>query len=123
MRIFISKKVESLNVMLKLHWSKRYKLRNEWEREIWALFNGKVPRSNCKMDIKITSCRKKMIDQDNFVGGCKPILDSMKKLGLIVDDSAAWVKVEYEQLINESGLKDFKIGTSIEIIEMGAAYE
>ena len=44
-------------------------------------------------------CRyaKKALDYDNLVGGCKPLIDAIKELGMIVDDNEKWVKVTYTQ--------------------------
>lgn len=50
-----------------------------------------------KRKVTIVSYRKRLLDYGNLVGGAKPILDALKKLGWIVDDSPAWVIEEYKQ--------------------------
>ena len=58
-----------------------------------------IPRSLARnfKKVKIQSNRTRLLDVDNFVGGCKPIVDALKEYGLIEDDSPDKVKVEYEQ--------------------------
>jgi Holliday junction resolvase RusA-like endonuclease len=37
------------------------------------------------------------LDHDNLVGGCKPLVDALVKVGLIADDRPGLVTVTYEQ--------------------------
>ena len=37
------------------------------------------------------------LDHDNLVGGCKPLVDALVKVGLIADDRREFVAVTYEQ--------------------------
>lgn len=37
------------------------------------------------------------LDHDNLVGGCKPLVDALVRVGLIEDDTPALVTVTYEQ--------------------------
>lgn len=37
------------------------------------------------------------LDHDNLVGGCKPLVDALVKVGLLADDTPALVHVTYEQ--------------------------
>lgn len=41
--------------------------------------------------------RGKERDHGNIVGGCKPLLDAMTNVGLLVDDKRAWVEDHYSQ--------------------------
>lgn len=50
--------------------------------------------------------RKSTYDHENLVGGGKPILDVMKKLGLIVDDNPKWWQGYYKQRKSPDG-KDY----------------
>lgn len=51
-----------------------------------------------KVLIKITRYGCRTLDQGNFIGGCKQLLDSMKDKKLIVDDSPEWIEVTYKQI-------------------------
>lgn len=52
---------------------------------------GKPPR------VSITSFRKRLLDHDNFVGGCKPLRDSIAA-SLELDDSEKFIAWEYHQI-------------------------
>jgi hypothetical protein len=45
----------------------------------------------------IIALRGRTLDYGNLVGGAKPIPDSLKRLGYIVDDSPQWFQCEYVQ--------------------------
>ena len=36
--------------------------------------------------LTITVIRRRLLDHDNFVGGCKPLVDVLVNLGLLIDD-------------------------------------
>jgi Holliday junction resolvase RusA-like endonuclease len=50
-----------------------------------------------RVKITITSRRYRKLDYDNYVLGCKPLVDAIKKRGYIVDDSPEYVFVVYRQ--------------------------
>ncbi|HEX2863046.1 MAG TPA: hypothetical protein VHN99_00645 [Deinococcales bacterium] len=41
--------------------------------------------------------RQRELDHDDFVGGCKGLIDALKRLGWLLDDSPAHVTVTYRQ--------------------------
>ena len=51
-----------------------------------------------KMRVLIQLTKPRLYDLDNFVGGCKPIIDSLRKLGLIHNDSPNWLDLQVEQI-------------------------
>jgi hypothetical protein len=55
---------------------------------------GIQPGHRC---VKITRRGSRTLDHDNLVGGCKPLLDALVKVGLIEDDTPELVTVEYAQ--------------------------
>ena len=72
------------------------KLRDTWKRTIWAL----GPRSNAGNDpmrVSIHVEHRTLYDEDNLVAGCKPILDSLKSLSYIKDDSPQFIKLRVTQ--------------------------
>ena len=107
----IDRKILSRNELDKMHWSKRHREREQWAVAIrFEGFGGRVPQADGPMKINILSNRSRKLDYDNLVGGCKPILDALKKLGAIVDDKPGMVDVTYSQ----QGASE--IGTIIEMI-------
>ena len=62
-----------------------------------------------KRKITIERHGKRLIDYDNFVGGCKSLTDLIKQKGLIVDDSPEWVEIEYQQYKSDTPITIVKI--------------
>ena len=52
--------------------------------------------------VKIISYRKRKCDKDNFEGGLKLLIDALKYIGLIFDDSPKWLKLEAQQQIDRN---------------------
>ena len=89
--------IQSRNKFEGWHWRKKNRYRKAWQLHIWAACNGKPPKAAGPMEVKITSFRPRLLDQDNLSGGCKGLLDAMKRLGMLVDDDPENVKVAYTQ--------------------------
>lgn len=70
--------------------------RKKYKRELngYAHF---APKEKTKMQVVITRFGSRMLDRDNLIGGCKPLLDEMKSAGLIVDDREEWLIARYYQ--------------------------
>lgn len=85
----------SQNYLLRMHWFKRKKIYDQWEKEIWAY--GKIKQVNEKFNkIKIIfyfSTGKKR-DLDNYAG-FQPLLNGLKLSGLIKDDNYKDVEVSW----------------------------
>lgn len=98
MKLHIDKTILSRNNLDKMHWSKKSAYSKEWEQLIWAATNCRPPSASRKMRVKITASRIRLLDMDNLIGGCKGLLDAIKRLGMIVDDRPEYVEVEYQQI-------------------------
>ncbi|MCI0659022.1 MAG: hypothetical protein L0170_18365 [Acidobacteria bacterium] len=79
------------------------RLRQTWEWEVAAALSA-VERALLKAEaekhcirVKITIVRRSELDYDNLVGGCKPVVDALKNVGFLKDDSPRWARVEYYQ--------------------------
>lgn len=89
----------SLNQYLRWHWSRRAKFRDtccicirmqmHMYASDWVL---KTPRR-----VVITRYGTRKLDYDNFVGGCKPLLDALHYERIVNDDTSEWVDVIYVQ--------------------------
>jgi len=95
--IEIHDSIKSRNSLDKAHWSVRHHYTLKWESLIYYAFKCRPPKAKGKVMVKIKSFRTGTLDHDNLVGGCKGILDAMKRLGLIIDDTPDLVHVDYEQ--------------------------
>jgi len=90
----------SLNKMLRRHWSVDRKLKAKWARLVWVALRSKYlgpmhpfPRAR----VTITRTSPRMLDADNATGGCKPIIDCLRQLSLIVDDSPEHIELIVRQ--------------------------
>lgn len=54
-------------------------------------------------------------DYVNLVGGCKPLVDAIKRAGFLRDDTPKWVDDCYLQRASEDGIARVEI----ELIELG----
>ena len=89
-KYFAEKKLkETYNLLIQSEMNK-YKIKKAGNKEKFA--------------IVIDQVRNKLLDYDNFTGGCKVLLDCLRKKGFIYDDSPKYLKSRYQQ----STLKEAK---------------
>jgi len=62
--------------------------------------------------LRIVRKAPRLLDADNFAGGCKPLIDQVRYAGLIPDDSPDKVEIVFVQ----EKVKKGEEGTLIEII-------
>jgi hypothetical protein len=111
----------SLNEYERMHYIKRHKLSRVFEKEIFytliGLFPAPIKPAEKKRRLIIDVHRRRLLDYDRLVGGCVPLVDAIKHLGLIVDDRPKWLDSEYRQTLVKKGEAPFVI---IEIREDAA---
>ena len=56
-----------------------------------------IPAPDRRVDIRITRYSAGELDDDNYRGGAKYLMDALTELSLIRDDSPEWVHVAYKQ--------------------------
>jgi hypothetical protein len=86
----------SLNKYLRMHWAVKKKLRYTLGNLIVIGLGGaEVDKNPPKMRVQISvhskGARARMIDRDNLYGSCKPLIDAMRDVGLIRNDSPKWL--------------------------------
>ena len=92
---------QSQNVYGKGHWSKRHRATQRYEL---ALHGDMLRRrltgwsAKGKRRVTITRYSSGTLDQGNLVGGCKPLIDAMVRLGLLVDDTPELLEDHYAQV-------------------------
>ena len=86
----------SLNKYLRMHWAVKKRLRHEF----WLLLAERTNIDNRmsgpeKMRVQINVHSKgataRRLDSENLWGGCKPLIDAMRDVGLIRNDSPRWL--------------------------------
>ncbi len=92
----------SLNQTQRMHWAKRKRLATQIATRIIVVACQQgiaiaEHRADGKRKVTIERRGRKMLDADNAWGGCKILIDELKKFGLIVDDNAANLDLEVTQ--------------------------
>lgn len=93
-RIVVPEASPSLNTVLSMHWAVRERAKKQWAWMIKiALAGPSAPkRATGKRRLTIERHGKRALDRDNLIGGAKKVVtDNLVQLGLLRDDSDAWV--------------------------------
>lgn len=113
---WIAKRLDSPNEHRGGHWRTRHRETKAWERMLasalgapiavqgWSLIVGehrtptgkrrptyRQERRRLEIEIHVPSRRNFIRDDDNLAFSRKPITDALKRLGLLCDDSRAWL--------------------------------
>ena len=95
-------KIKSTNQLYRMHWSKKSTLKKEYAlliRNQMRLNNIAQLLNPITTSLYILSFRKRKLDHDNLVGGCKQLIDALCDEGFIWDDSPKYVhKLIVEQI-------------------------
>lgn len=116
MKLTINRALKSPNTWQGRHWRVKHRESQTWEWDIaaslltdagkrhggiWALLiasNSIPPKRTCEERRKVTvtrivpSARNFIRDDDNLRFSVKPLLDALKRLGLIKNDSRKWLE-------------------------------
>jgi len=98
--------IKSRNVLDRLHWAKKRRLKQEYALLIRNQMKLKKHYSNPVQEptfftLEIVSYRKRLLDYDNLVGGVKQLLDAMIDEQFIYDDSPKWLDLRVKQVLNK----------------------
>ena len=94
----------SPNKLLRMHFTERTRLRNEYG---WLLVAAGAKDEQYQAgwkewrQVEIMSFRKRLLDPDNLVGSMKILLDAMQEVGLLFDDSAKYLTLAVSQTITK----------------------
>ena len=112
MKLTIPRVPPSLNVLMRMHYRRRGKLKELWRQELACAANGQASMARLKLwggAVRGLKARVEMVlylaqlrDQDNLVGSAKIPLDCMKLagggLGWIADDDPAHLDLSVTQV-------------------------
>ncbi len=95
----------SLNKQLRMHWRTRGRLKNNAILHVRAVMGRdeiKHLKKLAHLTIRVYSNAPKLaggrarsLDVDNLVGAQKPLVDALKDLGIIKNDSPVWLDIGY----------------------------
>ena len=100
MKIVIDLPIISGNKLLRMHWTKRAKIRDDYYMAIIEQIEYPMMAKEIKAKVIILSRRSRLLDKDNLYAGAKPLVDALKKSGLIWDDSPRWINLKVRQVID-----------------------
>ena len=97
--------IKSRNILDRLHWSKKSMLKKEYALLIRNQMKLKKHYSSPIKEpkfftLEIVSWRKRLLDYDNLVGGCKQLIDAMIDEQFIWDDSPQYLDLRVKQVLN-----------------------
>ena len=93
--LVINHKAHSRNVIDKMHWSQKHKLKGQYRLLIRNQMRiNKIKETDKKCSIEITCYLKRLIDIDNLWGGLKQFIDALTKEKFIKDDSPVWLDIK-----------------------------
>lgn len=89
----------SQNSLMRMKWITSYKakLAKLLHKQMHLAGVWGAPRERRFVRLTIRRYSSGRLDRGNFIGGCKPLLDTLKTEGLIRDDSESWLDDHYEQ--------------------------
>lgn len=89
----------SANKTLWAHWAVKARLRKKWAWLVRvARLNAQIaPESLLGASVRIDRYGKRTLDQDNFIAGCKSLVDSLVAEKLIAGDNPDQVTILYRQ--------------------------
>ena len=98
--------IKSRNVLDRLHWSKKSILKKEYALLVRNQMKLKKHYSLPVQEptfftLEIVSYRKRLLDYDNLIGGCKQLIDAMIDEKYIYDDSPKWLDLKVKQVLNK----------------------
>jgi hypothetical protein len=90
----IDRATPSQNTREGQHWAKRHREKCAWW---WSIRAARgflaIPRATGRRRLTIERhARTRPQDEANVHGGCKGLVDDLVELGLLVDDSPAWIE-------------------------------
>ena len=89
MKLTIKRKVPLLNQMLRQHWSKRKKLKEQYHLEI---LSQKPQKFKGRVNVHLTRYSSRVPDPDGVAGSAKNLLDALVDAGIIEDDNMNIIK-------------------------------
>lgn len=97
-RLIIPEPTPSLNEWQRMHWAARKKLQKRWGRMLhakWLASGGMqmLDRAKGRRRVTIERYGMRVLDPDNLAAGCKPVLDELRALGLLLDDTPAMLEL------------------------------
>mgnify|MGYP000412064716 CR=1 FL=1 len=79
---------ESLNKLLRMHWSERHDHKRTWTTLVGAHIGGGV---HCPVRLRYHRAGSRLLDIDNLYGSAKVVIDALVHAGILPDDDPTCV--------------------------------
>jgi hypothetical protein len=86
----------SLNKVLNMHWRAKRKLAEKWGWEV-KIAKGQQRIQLGRNKVLITLWHSRFYDRDNAFGACKVLVDALRYMNIIVDDTREWLELDVMQ--------------------------
>lgn len=116
-RLEVPEPSPSLNVTRSVHWTTRERMKKRWRSMLALAGANAAPKANGRRRVTILRYGKQMVDVDNGYGGCKMLIDELRRFGLIIDDNPNAIELTFR---NEKLPKGEQPKTIIEIEDLPA---
>ena len=98
--------IKSRNILDRMHWAAKRKLKQEYALLVRNQMRTKphyhdLIKEPTFFTLEIVSYRKRYLDFDNLVGGCKQLIDAMIDEQFIWDDSPKYLDLRVKQVLNK----------------------
>lgn len=100
----------SPNVSNNWHWAQRSRHTGAVLRATWATLGKCHAPPTGKRRVEVTLIGPRDLDPDNATAACKPLLDAIRRLGWLVDDSPAHLELVVSQERGKSHAVRVKLG-------------
>lgn len=102
----------SLNVYKRMHYHAQRRLRDQYTTLLRA-HTTRLNRAKPHEFRRVTICRHgaRLLDIDNLIGGAKPLVDALRRAGLLWNDSPEYCAIKYEQV--KVGAKRSKVVVTV----------
>lgn len=97
--VLVGMSTPSTNQLERMHWGAKKQIRQRFARSILYSLHAAGWRRPAqiedvpKMRLTVRLYRKRLYDQDNAVGGLKPMIDGMRDIGALRNDSPTWLEL------------------------------
>lgn len=117
LEIRLPQRLESPNALLHAHWRERHDDKKAWAGLLLSTINGDVgrpvlealgfltirDRRRLAIERRVSTVRHLIRDRENLMYSVKFLVDRIRDVGLIRDDSMKWIDLEVSQAVSPDG--------------------
>ena len=93
----------SLNETMRMYYRKRMRLKKDMKWSLICAYGMPLPDGKrqrlCHLVITVYQ-KTRRFDEDNLHGACKPVIDCLKEMGFIYQDSPKWLDLDIRQALD-----------------------